>query len=224
MAFIHDKNAQSVYDCYNEFMFSSDEKVLAKLISKTEFINMVEDVPGDIVELGVFKGSGFVAWLKLMSIISKRKRKVIGFDMFDAEALVADISTSDKDVMASLFEDRGFDPSGYEFKLESIVKQAGFDNYELIKGNVFDTVGKFVDHRPGFRPALINFDLDLAEPTFYCLEKLYPVMPKGGIAIFDEYALHEWTESNAVDEFCGKHGIKLHATNYSSPAAYFIKD
>ena len=70
MNFVHDDQPQSVYDAFNEFIFSSDRKLYAKLISKYFFVDMTKNIPGDIVELGVFKGSGIVAWLKALELSS----------------------------------------------------------------------------------------------------------------------------------------------------------
>ena len=42
---------------------------------------MTAEVPGDVVELGVFKGSGVAAWLKLNGISSSNNKKVFGFDL-----------------------------------------------------------------------------------------------------------------------------------------------
>ena len=128
--FIHDDQPQSVYDAFNEFIFSSDRKLFGKLASKLEFVEHVKEVPGDVVELGVFKGSGMMGWLKALSQVSINHKNVVGFDFFDADSTVESVETSDQQVMESLFKDRGFDPEGYESKLESILMNAGFGNFE----------------------------------------------------------------------------------------------
>ena len=70
--------------------------------------------------------------------------------------------------------------------------------------------------------------MDLYEPTLYGLEQLYPLVVKGGVVCFDEYALIPWQgESNAVDEYFKKIGerplIKKHAFT-QTPHGYFIKE
>ena len=50
------KPDQSVYDSFNNFIFSKDCLVFNKLIKKTEIYSMVKSLVGDIVEFGVFKG------------------------------------------------------------------------------------------------------------------------------------------------------------------------
>lgn len=223
MNFVHDDQPQSVYDAFNEFIFSSDRKLFAKLISKYFFADMTKDIPGDVVELGVFKGSGVVSWLKALQITSVNHKKTLGFDFFDDKELLDSINSSDKDVMRSLFADRGFDPNGYDEALKAILEAAKFDNFELIKGDVTDTVPLFLEQNPGFRASIINFDMDIEEPTEACLELLWPRVCVGGVLIFDEYAIHEWTESNAVDRFCNKYQLQLKSTPYFAPSAYIVK-
>ena len=223
MKFIHDDQPQGVYDAFNKFIFSSDRKLYAKLISKYFFAEMTKDIPGDIVELGVFKGSGMVAWLKALELSSVNYKKTLGFDFFNDNDLLNSINTKDKEVMQSLFEDRGFDPKGYDVTLGNLLIDANFNNYELIKGDVTETVPAYLKQNPGFRASIINFDMDIEEPTEICLDLLWPRVCRGGVLVFDEYAINEWTESNAVDRFCNKHQLELKSTPYFAPSAYLIK-
>ena len=52
------KSNQNVYDSFNGFIFSSDRNVFNKLYSRMKFYEMTKHLMGDIVECGVFKGSG----------------------------------------------------------------------------------------------------------------------------------------------------------------------
>jgi hypothetical protein len=45
----------------------------------------------------------------------------------------------------------------------------------------------------------------------------------GGLVVFDEYAYHIWSESNAVDKFIKEKGLCLYNTHIESPTAYIIK-
>lgn len=223
MNFVHDDQPQSIYDAFNEFIFSSDRKLYAKLVSKYFFADLTKDIPGDVVELGVFKGSGVISWLKALELSSVNHKKTVGFDFFDDERLLESINTSDKEVMRSLFDDRNFDPNGYDDVLRSLLTDAKFHNFELVKGDVTATVPVFLEENPGFRASIINFDMDIEEPTEICLDLLWPRLCPGGVLIFDEYAINEWTESNAVDRFCKKHRLQLTSTPYFAPSAYLVK-
>ena len=108
--------------------------------------------------------------------------------------------------------------------LEATLEKSGFQNCHLIKGDVLETIPEFVKSNPGFRASIINFDLDVDKPTFKCLESLWDRITPGGIAIFDEYAVNQWDESNAVDRFLKNKDIKLISTGFQAPTAYLIKN
>lgn len=222
-SFVHDSLPQSVYDSFNDFIFSSDYKLFAKLASKLKFCELTKNIPGDIVELGVFKGSGLLTFLKANKLLSVNYKKVYGFDIFDDEKLLKDISTSDNQLMSDLFNKRNFDPKGYPDILKQIIVNAGFDNFSIVVGNVFETVPIFLEKNPGFRASIINFDLDTSEPTKFCLNYFWKRLVKGGVMIFDEYGVNEWTESDAVDEFIYENNLQIISTNYPFPTAYLVK-
>jgi hypothetical protein len=201
---------------------SSDTKVFNKLMSKHFFLDMTKGIPGDVLELGVFRGSGVFSWLKMLSFLNVKKR-VYGFDIFDSELLISGIGTKDRDVMLSLFQDRGFSPLGYQDILHNRLVESGFLNFELIAGDIFNTLPVFLQKNPGFRASLINFDLDTEEPTYFALEQLWDRLVVGGMLVFDEYAINEWTESDAVDRFISEKNLQLKSTNLVSPSAYIIK-
>jgi hypothetical protein len=64
------KNVPSddVYRAFNDFIFSSDIKVIGKLLKRFEFFNKTKHLPGDIVEIGVFKGSGIATFSKFLEL------------------------------------------------------------------------------------------------------------------------------------------------------------
>ena len=223
--FVYDTNEQELFDHFNSFMFSTDTKLIGKLQSKYFFCQLTENLLGDIVELGVFKGFGLIAWLKTLKHMKPGNKSVIGFDSFDHISLLDSIKTSDKETMKLLFKDRNFNSFGYETKLIEILKNIGFgdESYQLITGNVLNTMEDFLNNRPGFRASIVNFDLDLEEPTEYALNLLWNRVVKGGVMIFDEYGIHKWTESNAVDRFVEQHSLSLIRTPWFAPTAYVVK-
>lgn len=221
--FIHDQENQKIYDSFNEFIFSHDKKVFDKLVSKVFFLSKTIQIPGDILELGVFKGSGLVTWLKVLNAFKIENCKVVGFDFFNEIELIKNIKSSDKNLMKDLFEKRNFSSVNYENSLKKIISEAGYNNFELVVGDVKNTVPKYVSKYPGFRARLVNFDLDTEEPTEVCLTHLWDRLVPGGIFIFDEYAVREWTESNAVDKFLKKNNLQIHSTSFMFPSAYVTK-
>ena len=51
--------SQNLYDCFNGFILSPDTKVFGKLLARTLLAQQVKDLPGDIVECGVFRGDEY---------------------------------------------------------------------------------------------------------------------------------------------------------------------
>lgn len=151
-------------------------------------------------------------------------RHVFGFDIFDSDLLVSGIDTLDKGVMSSLFMDRNFNPLDYEETLSLMLNESGFLNCKLIKGDIFDSAPKFLETNPGFKASVINFDLDTEKPTTFALNSFWDRIVPGGVMIFDEYAISEWTENNAVDKFIAEKNLHLRSTNIFAPTAYIIKN
>jgi hypothetical protein len=219
--------SQAIYDAFNSFIFSSDTKVLAKLVARTCLIDATQSVPGDIVECGVFKGSGLATWIKLKRILMPNAfKKVIGFDYFDTAHLLASLSGLDKQRMTELFGERGYQHGvdGHAL-IDETLRGAGFEDgeYELIAGPIATTAPDFCARRPGFRISLLYCDLDLGDATYEALTALWPRVVPGGLAVFDEYAFHQWSESDGVDRFCREQGLQLAALAYPCPTAYVVK-
>ena len=75
--------SDDVYSSFNQFIFSEDTKLLGKLLHRYNFFNDVKHLPGDIVEIGVFKGSGIATFSKFIDIFCPNSnKKIIGFDIF----------------------------------------------------------------------------------------------------------------------------------------------
>ena len=94
---------QSVYDSYNNLMFSGDSRVFNKMIKKIELYMQVKDLAGDILEFGVFKGAGMAIFLKLKMMYEPNSiMKVIGFDFFDSDKLTNSLDGLNKTMMSTV--------------------------------------------------------------------------------------------------------------------------
>ena len=89
--------------------------------------------------------------------------------------------------------------------------------------NVKKTTKKYANENFGSRIALLYLDVDNYDGTLEILKNLYKKMAKGGIIVFDEYALQGHGESDAVDEFFKNKKIKLKSFSWAnSPTAYAV--
>ena len=66
----HSKNNPSneMYNYFNNLIFSSDIKIIGKMLKRFEFFLKIKDLPGDIVELGVYRGSGVSTFCKFLQL------------------------------------------------------------------------------------------------------------------------------------------------------------
>lgn len=189
---------------------------LKKYIAHYELFRQIKDLPGDIVELGVFKGRSLMTWANFLEILNMgdRQKQVFGFDNF---AGFKNFSKKDGPTNKKLGKVKGgFNSSDNELCLLEAIKIFDKDRFipykprvKLIKGDIEKTLPIFLENNPGLRISLLHFDCDLYKPTLTALDHLWPLVVRGGVLIFDEYAIRPWQgESEAVDEFFAKNNLK----------------
>lgn len=220
--------SQEIYDSFNSFIFSSDIKVFGKLMYKLHFFKLTQHLPGDIVEIGVFKGSGILAWLKILKVFCPNtNKKVIGFDFFSKMQVTE--FTKDKESGEKLNQviNRVDDSDLLLESVKSKIHNAGFNDskYLLIEGDIKNTTNDFVNINPGFRISLLYLDADLMEPTYYSLLYLWDRILPGGYIVFDEYDYHAFNESSGVERFLKEKELEytVETTNFYQPCAFMIK-
>ena len=202
---------------YNMFLKETNVDRLQKILSKYELFKKIINVPGDICECGVFKGSGIFTWIKLVKLFKPNNNfKVVGFDFFEKRVKTKSKNKLDKKVLK-------WHEAGTTTQKELIkkCKEWDFKNLKLYAGDVKKTTKKYAEESFGSRIALLYLDVDNYEGTLEILNNLYEKMAKGGIIVFDEYALQGHGESDAVDEFFKNKKIKLKSFSWAnSPTAY----
>jgi len=217
--------SQEVYDSYNSLMFSPDKRVFNKMVKKIELYMSVKDLAGDILEFGVFKGSGMALFLKLKNMYEPNSlMKVIGFDYFQKDSLIDTLDGINKDCMTSVLT--RVDSS--DLTLESVNKRLSSydaDNYMLVQGDAVVECKKFCSNNPGAKIKLLYMDLDMAEPTYQILREIWSRVVRGGVVVFDEYAYHSWDESVGVDAFLKEIEGKYEVVNtfVHAPTLYIRK-
>jgi len=204
-----------------------------RLLAHIELFKLTLEIPGDIAELGVFRGLGLFTWANLLEsyCIGDRTKTVYGFDNWLG---FTDFSPQDGDRDENLNKvTGGFSPADFKTELLEAIDIFDKDRFipwkkrlELIDGDIGETVPDFVGRNPGVRFSLIHFDCDLYRPTKIALECLWPRLSRGGLMLFDEYAIRGWPgETAAVDEyFADKPEVKILTLPWTNaPAGYIIK-
>jgi hypothetical protein len=228
----------SPFDMFRNFPVFTPRYTIARFVSHYELFKRIYELPGTIIDCGVFQGASTFTWAKLCEIFCPTDvRKVVyGFDTFKGFP-----SLNKSDGRKCLRNDRrvgGFDPgSSIERDLMAAQEAMRPDKHirhlnriEFIKGNATKTIPRFVKAKGhGFKVALLNIDFDLYEPTRVALENFVPLMVKGGIIIADEYALETFGgETRAIDEYFKKHfGTKPKVQKFSwhsAPSGFIVVD
>lgn len=226
------ENELTSQDIIENFMLFYRRVNFAKHLAHIEIFNKTIDLPGSIVELGVFKGASFMTFLKLCDIhcSGDTLKKVIGFDTFSGF-----VEIDEKDGRENQRRDLkkgGFSAGNFLSVLKAAIELEKADSFiprfsrvELVEGDVIETVPKYINENPGLRISLLHLDLDLYEPTKVALEYLYPKVVPGGVVLLDEYGMAGFPgESAAFDEYFGDNRPLLTKFPFiSTPGGYFIK-
>jgi hypothetical protein len=221
---------QTVYDDFNNFIFSNDIKLIGKLLHRFEYFLKTKDLPGDIVEVGVFKGSGISSFMKFIEVYcSNSNKKVIGFDIFDtcsSEDILVKDGLNDKENMFVVYDRVDHSELTYESVKSRLLKtNISSDKFKLIQGDVEKTLPEFLEQNPGFRASMIYIDVDLDRPTYYALKHLWDRLLPGGVILFDEYEYHKFSESDGVEKFLKEFNLEYNvkSTNWVAPTAFMLK-
>lgn len=230
---IIEKSGMGTQEALEHFILFYRRVNFAKLLTHIEIFKHIIDIPGFVVECGVFKGVSLLTFLKLIEVYcpGDTLKKVIGFDTFQGFPSLSKNDGSPNEKWGKVTG--GWDSKDFLPFLESIIQLTQedsliprFKRVELVKGDACKTIPKYVKDNPGLRISLLHLDMDIYEPTLAALENLYPLVVSGGIVLLDEYAMDGFPgESKAFDEyFKGKRPVLKKFPFISTPGGYFIKN
>lgn len=202
---------------------TSPERVYA-LLGAVGYI-VANDVPGAVLECGVWKGGSMIAAATRLLQLGQDSRDLYLFDTYDgmpapthldadlhgvpAEALLAGTSRdSAVDGEPNLWCYAGVEA------VKASLESSGYppERCHYVVGRVEDTV-------PGEAPteiALLRLDTDWYESTRHELEHLYDRLMPGGVLLIDDYG-HWLGARRATDDFFNTRGIHplLHRIDYT---------
>jgi hypothetical protein len=145
-----------------------------------------EEVPGDLVELGAYKGH--TATL-LANMARKLGRTAYIMDTFEGFH-TGDLNGIDAAASSQSFSDTS---------LEAVRAAVGEDNVRYVKGYFPGTAHELPDDG---RYCLVHIDCDLYAPIKSALEYFYPRTVPGGFLIIHDYSSLYWSGAEkAIDEF-----------------------
>jgi hypothetical protein len=161
-----------------------DRKFILHSIAKS-----VQNVPGELVECGVFKGGG-----SFVILSGTKEKRLFGFDSFEG--------LSEPDIIDRPASEKVFQWAKNDMSVPVAVADANLSSF-----------GERVRLYPGWIPdkfdaisdvtfALLHIDVDLYDPTFASLDFFYPRMNPGGVIVCDDYGFLSCPGARmAMDDF-----------------------
>jgi len=176
---------------------------------------VASNVPGDLIETGVWRGGSVIFMRALLKRFGVTDRRVWVADSFEGLPKPTD---------ARDLADKAWDMSENPYLAVSIEQvRANFERFGLLDDQVVFLKGWFRDTLPAApiaQLAILRLDGDMYEATSDGLRHLYPKVSPGGFVIVDDYG--SWPACRqAVDEFRERHGIRAEMTAISGGAVFW---
>lgn len=211
----------NIFEIENQYYQKSSNDRISKLIAHYELYKMSEEVAGNIVEAGVFKGSSLIRFATFREIFGAAfSKKIIAFDTFGD--FPETNYEADKMHRDNFIKVAGTNSLTVE-EINEIIKLKKFSgDIELVNGDIRNTVPEYVRKHPELRISLLHIDVDVYEPTKVLLEELYSKVVRGGIVILDDYGVFPG-ETQAVDEFFKEHDLEIKKFSFAATPCYFVK-
>jgi O-methyltransferase len=213
-----------IYNEVKPFTMTSKERMFS-LYKSVEYV-IQNNIPGDFVECGVWKGGSAMLIAVFLLELKVKDRKIYLYDTFEgmseptnddhkmenSEFLAIDKwnkqKTDDADVNEWCYA--GLD------EVRSNMMKTGYtaDKIIFVKGKVEETI-------PTQAPsaiAILRLDTDWYESTRHELLHLYPLLSNKGVLIIDDYG-HWAGAKKAVDEYFKKGEILLNRVDITGRVA-----
>lgn len=186
-----------------------------RLIALCEAVQYVvrNQVPGDIVECGVWKGGSMMAVANTLLQADDQSRHLYLFDTYEGMTPPGDkdISVTGESAIDMLNNDDKEDPQSVwcsaplDF-VRGAMSSVGYDSSKLhfIKGRVEETL-------PAMAPvhiSILRLDTDWYESTRHEMEHLFPRLVKGGVLIIDDYG-HWQGARQAINEYIQEKNLQI---------------
>lgn len=209
-----------LYKLCSPYTMTSIERMYS--LYKATLYVLNNDIKGDFVECGVWRGGSPMLIAKMLANRNIRDRKIYLYDTFEGMSAPTenDVNFRGKDA-ASLMEQSADQKETSVWclaDLREVTRNMGLtgypaDNIIYVQGKVEDTIPSTVPSNP---IALLRLDTDWYESTWHELVHLYPRLTNKGVLIIDDYGHWEGCRK-AVDEYFEKEkvGMLLNRIDYT---------
>ena len=166
--------------------------LLVKFLFMDDIYKRISNLPGVLVEFGVWWGQNLVLMENLRAIHEpfNKQRIILGFDTFNGYR-----TFTDKDVRGDVMSDGTYaTPADYKQRLAQLLEaheranafghRSG--NHKLIEGDVTITAHEYFEANPHTLVAMAFFDIGTYRPTLEGLKAIKSSLIPGSVIVFDE--------------------------------------
>lgn len=177
-----------------------------------KIINYIEDnnIQGDIVECGVWKGGSSMIMAKTLLNRNNTSRKIYMYDTYDG---MSEATEEDESLVSNCHAIQSFEAmkksKNYTYgetnwcqagldEVKQNMKSTGYpyENIIFIKGKVEDTIPDTIPPKIAY----LRLDTDFYISSKHELVHLYPLLENKGVCLFDDY--YYWKgQKTATDEY-----------------------
>jgi len=195
---------QKLYNLCKPFTMTSAERMYS-LYKAVNYI-LENNIPGDFVECGVWKGGSALLIAKMLADKNIVDRKVILYDTYEGmsepteqdkntvgQSATSLLKESSIEIQDSIWCYSSFEEVKNNLSLSKLLPECII----MIKGKVEDTIPVQL---PTNSISLLRLDTDWYESTKHELNYLYPLLNQNGVIIIDDYGHWEGCRK-AVDEY-----------------------
>ncbi len=177
-----------------------------------------DDVPGDLIETGVWRGGACIFMKANLRAWGDTGRTVWLADSFEGlpRPNAALYPADDGDTL--------FKQTGLAVGADQV--RHNFERYGLLDERVRFLVGWFKDTLPTApveQLSLMRLDGDMYESTIQAIEPLYPKLSPGGFCIIDDFGSHASQAGQAIHDYRAAHGITDEIVQIDEFGAYWRK-
>ena len=185
------------------------------------------NIPGDIVECGIWKGGSICAAIKALVLNNSFERKIYLFDAFDVDVMFSSKSEIPEDksfdgkTCEELLNEGGLAKENYSYQLQGVIDLLKTTGYPM--ENIIFKIGLVENTLPCNeieKIALLRLDTDWYDSTKHELIHLFPKITKNGVLLIDDYGYWQGCRK-AVDDYIKDHSLSilLHRTDHTGRSA-----
>ncbi len=215
MALLQSNDINEIITTCHTMSMISVERFLNNIMS-VQHVEM-HNIPGDIVEIGVYKGGSILSMMLAYEKLGGAGRNFHLYDTFEGMTppTADDVDLNGEDSQKLMDENPFFKCVGLLPEVKANIQKHTTIQPQYHVGDIL---------KNAFYPdqiAVLRLDTDWYESTKFELEHFYDKVACGGIVIVDDYG-HWKGCKKAVDEFLEKHP-EIEIQNIDYTGIYFIK-